>query len=336
MAKIVILGAGGFGISLAVMARSYGNEVTLWSPFQEEVDLLTYERENKKLLPGVVLEPDVGVSTDIAVAEGAQLLLFAVPSQAVRSTAQKVAPHVPEGAVLANVAKGLENGTQLRLTQVIESEIGGHQVVALSGPSHAEEVARGVPTTIVAACKVRANAEYVQTVLMNPNLRIYLNDDVVGVELGGALKNVIALAAGISDGLKLGDNAKAALMTRGLSEIARLGVAMGGRSETFAGLTGVGDLIVTCTSMHSRNRRCGLLIGQGMAATDALKQIGMTVEGYTATLVARELSLQAGVEMPIVEQMFQVLYNGLDCRQGIKNLMSRPRKHESEQVWFGE
>lgn len=334
MAHIVILGSGGFGVALAVTACSCGHQVSVWSPFAPEIETLRADREHKKLLPGIAIQPEIELGTDIAVAAKADLLLFAVPSHAIRQTAQRVAGHIAPHCTIASVAKGVEDESFLRLSQVIEQELPQNPVVVLSGPSHAEEVARGVPTSLVAASKSGQAAEYVQELLMGPNLRIYLNDDLVGVELGGALKNVIALAAGISDGMGLGDNTKAALMTRGLSEIARLGVKMGGRIDTFAGLTGVGDLIVTCTSMHSRNRRCGLLIGAGTPAEQAVQEIGMTVEGYRSTLVAYHLSQKMGVEMPITEQMYRVLYEGEDCKKAIANLMTRPKKDETEQVWF--
>ena len=234
---------------------------------------------------------------------------------------------------MVNVAKGLEDGSYKRLSQVLEEELPQQRIVALSGPSHAEEVGRGAPTTVTVASRERAAAEEVQDLLMNPTLRLYVSDDVIGVELGGALKNVIALAAGIADGLQLGDNAKAALMTRGITEIARLGVAMGARTETFAGLAGIGDLIVTCTSMHSRNRRAGILIGQGENAQEAVRQVG-TVEGYPCAKTAYELSRKLQVEMPIVEQAYGVLYQRKDPSQALRDLMSRPKRHESEVIWL--
>ncbi|MEG2597138.1 MAG: NAD(P)H-dependent glycerol-3-phosphate dehydrogenase, partial [Oscillospiraceae bacterium] len=236
--------------------------------------------------------------------------------------------------VVASVAKGLENGTHKRLSEVIEEEIPHHPIVILSGPSHAEEIARGVPTTIVAASKCRNSAEYIQDTLSNKTLRIYVSDDVIGVGLGGALKNIIAVCAGICDGLELGDNAKAALMTRGLAEIARLGVAMGADRETFSGLAGIGDLIVTCTSMHSRNRRTGILIGQGLSPDEAVERVGMTVEGCIATQSAHELAKEKGVSMPIVEQLYDVLYGHKDIKQVISNLMERPKRHENEKIWL--
>lgn len=333
MADIMILGSGGFGISLAVMAHHAGHSVTLWTPFEEEAGSLNRLRENPKLLKDVKLPEEIVVTTSQQAAASADLVIFAVPSFAVRSTARRFAGVIPSKTVVANVGKGLEETSLKRLSQVLAEEL-DNPIVALSGPSHAEEIARGVPTTIVAACAGRSSAEQVQDLLMNSTLRIYTNDDVVGVELGGALKNVIALCAGIADGLQLGDNSKAALMTRGITEIARLGVAMGAKTETFAGLSGIGDLIVTCTSMHSRNRRAGILIGQGIPAPQAVEQIGMTVEGYLCAKSAHELAQKARVDMPIIEQAYQVLYEGKSPQDGIRDLMERPKRHESEVIWL--
>ncbi len=334
MAKLFILGSGGFGTSLAVMARGCGHEVSLWSAFPEELEAIRRDGENKRLLPGVPVPEGILLTKDLAGAAQAELCITAVPSFAVRQTAKRLFGILPEGVPVVNVAKGLEDGTFKRLTQVLEEELPGNPAVALSGPSHAEEVARGCPTTVVAASRSRLAAEHAQDILMNPTLRIYVSDDVAGVELGGALKNVIALCAGVADGLQLGDNAKAALMTRGITEIARLGVFLGAKNETFAGLSGIGDLIVTCTSMHSRNRRAGILIGQGASAEEAIGRIGMTVEGYLCARTAYEMSRRAGVEMPIVTEAYHVLYEGKDPRQAIRDLMDRPRRHESEAIWL--
>ncbi len=333
MASISILGAGGFGISLAVMAQNEGHDVTLWTKFENEASLLREKRTNERLLPSVVIPDGVKITSDISETKDADLVIMAVPSFAVRETATRLKGIVPESTVVANVGKGLEDGSLKRLSQVIAEEI-PNPIVVISGPSHAEEVSRGVPTTVVAASANRKSAELVQDILMNSTLRIYTNDDIVGVELGGALKNVIALCAGIADGLGLGDNSKAALMTRGITEIARLGVAMGAKTETFAGLSGIGDLIVTCTSMHSRNRRAGILIGQGVSAQDAVKQIGMTVEGYMCAKSAYELAKRARVDMPIIEEAYNVLYCGKDPKDGLRDLMDRPKRHESEVIWL--
>ena len=334
MAKVLILGAGGFGTALAVMCEKQGHEVTLYSPFEEEIAVLSREREHKKLLPGVRIAETVRMTWRLPERVDAELVIVATPSFAVRGVCASVKEKLDSRAVVACVAKGFEPGSLKILSDVIEEELPQNPAVMLSGPSHAEEVGRGIPTTVVAASRSRAAAEYVQDTLMNPTLRIYVNDDVVGVELGGALKNVIALAAGAIDGLGLGDNPKAALMTRGITEIARLGVAMGARTETFAGLSGIGDLIVTCTSMHSRNHRAGILIGKGLTAEEAIKEVGMTVEGYTATKCAYELAQKTGVEMPIINEVYAVLYEGRSPDEAIRNLMTRPKRHESEAIWL--
>ena len=332
--QISILGAGGFGCALAIMCANNGHTVHLWTNSQPEVEALNRDREHKRLLPGVAIPPAVEITLDLSPISRAELILLAVPSFAIREVSHKAAAQAPAGIPVACVAKGFEPETYKLLADVIEEEMPRNPCVILSGPSHAEEVGRGVPTTIVAASRSRAAAEMVQDELMTPLFRIYVNDDVTGVELGGALKNVIALAAGISDGLKIGDNAKAALMTRGITEIARLGVAMGAKSETFAGLSGIGDLIVTCTSMHSRNRRAGIFIGEGLTAKEAIAQVGMTVEGYTATLCAWRLSQQYGVDMPIIRETYKVLYEDKDPKDAIKDLMNRPKRHESEVIWL--
>lgn len=334
MAKLFILGSGGFGTSLAVMGEGCGHQVSLWSAFPEELEAIRRDGENKKLLPGVPVPEEISLTDTLEGAAQAELCIMAVPSFAVRQSARRLAEFLPPQVPVVNVAKGMESGTFKRLTEVLQEELPQNPAVALSGPSHAEEVARGCPTTVVAASRSRSAAERAQDLLMNPTLRIYVSDDVAGVELGGALKNVIALCAGIADGLSLGDNAKAALMTRGITEIARLGLSLGAKNETFAGLSGVGDLIVTCTSAHSRNRRAGILIGQGVPAAEAVERIGMTVEGYHCAKTAYEMSRRAGVEMPIVAEAYQVLYEGKAPRQAIRDLMGRPRRHESEVIWL--
>ena len=338
MAKIAILGAGGFGTALAVMCQKNSHEVSLWSPFEEELTAIRRDGQNLRLLPKVKVPAQIALTSDLGCTAHADLVLLAVPSFAIRETAAKLAGHIPAGLPVATVAKGLESKTHKRLSQVIAEELPQNPVVVLSGPSHAEEVALDVPTTVVSASVDMAAAQQVQSILMNPTFRIYTNDDIVGVELGGATKNIIALAAGIADGLKLGDNTKAALMTRGITEIARLGVAMGARQETFAGLSGIGDLIVTCTSMHSRNRRAGIYIGQGNTAVQALQKVGMTVEGYLAAKAAYELKETVGVEMPIITETYLVLYKNKRPREAICDLMTRPRRHESEseEIWLDD
>ncbi len=331
--KIAVLGSGGWGTALALVLLENGHDVTLWSYTQEESAVLKEKGENP-LLKGVPLPESLKLTADLSCVRGSGAVVLATPSFAVRTTARAAAPLLDPGAVLVSVSKGIEKDTSLTLTEAIEQEVGdAHPIVALSGPSHAEEVGRRIPTVVVSASKDRSAAEQVQDLFMNERFRVYATDDVVGVELGAALKNVIALCAGISDGMGYGDNTKAALMTRGLTEIARLGVALGGRRETFAGLSGVGDLIVTCTSMHSRNRRCGILIGKGTPTEQAVKEIGAVVEGYYAAANARTLARKVGVEMPITEAAYQVLYEGKDPRRVIVDLMTRERKHELEDSW---
>ncbi len=332
MAVVTVLGAG-FGTALAVMADREGHTVRLWSPFEEEVASIRRCGEHRRLLPGVPVPPSIEVTTDMACAADAEVILMAVPSFAVAQTAEKLQDLIADGALIVNVCKGLEDTTFKRLTQVVSEKLPTARVVALTGPSHAEEVARSVPTSIVCASPDIGAAEQVQDLLMNASFRIYVTDDVVGAELGGALKNVIALAAGICDGLDMGDNTKAALMTRGLAEMARLGTALGARTETFAGLSGMGDLIVTCGSMHSRNRRAGMLIGQGKAPADAIKEVG-TVEGYFAAATAYRLAKSVGVDMPITEQCYRICYEGVAPSEALKTLMERPKRHETEALWL--
>ena len=329
--KIAVLGSGGWGTALALVLLENGHDVTLWSYTQAECDVLVQKGENP-MLKGVPLPEELRRTADLSCVKGCGAVVLATPSFAVRATARAAAPLLSPGAVLVSVSKGIEKDTSLTLTDAISQEVGeGHPIVALSGPSHAEEVGRHVPTAVVSASKDRAAAELVQDLFMNGRFRVYASDDVVGVELGAALKNVIALCAGVCDGMGFGDNTKAALMTRGLTEIARLGVALGGRRETFAGLAGVGDLIVTCTSMHSRNRRCGILIGQGMPVEQAVEEIGAVVEGYYAAQTARTLAEKAGVEMPITEAAYQVLYHGKDVRSVVGELMGRRKRDELEE-----
>ena len=332
MAKVVVLGAGGWGCALAV-ALCTEHQVTVWSPFEEEVRSLCQDRANEKLLPGVVIPDSVEFTSSLECVRGCDLVLMVVPSVAVRETARKLADHLTPGTVVADAAKGIELSTCKLLCECIEEELPSCRSAVLSGPSHAEEVARGVPTTVVAAARDPETALFVQDVVMSDTLRVYTNDDMVGVQLAGALKNIIAVAAGILAGLGMGDNAMAALITRGLSEIARLGRSLGAKESTFAGLAGVGDLMVTCMSRHSRNRRFGMALGRGLTAEEALKEVGMTVEGYHAVRAARQLAEKQGVEMPITEQLYWVLYEGGDVREAAARLMTRPKKHEGEDVF---
>ncbi len=332
--KITVLGSGGWGTALSLLLLDNGNDVTLWSFLEKEAEVLRTTRENP-MLKGVVLPEALKITTSMDVLADSELVVMATPSFAVRETARKAAPLLRQDAVVVSVAKGIEKDTALCLTQIIEEELKGKgRVVALSGPSHAEEVGRRVPTGCVAASTDMAAAELVQDVFMSPRFRVYTNSDVLGVELGAALKNVLALCCGVSDGMGLGDNTKALLMTRGMTEMARLGVALGGRKETFAGLSGMGDLIVTCTSMHSRNRRCGILVGQGKSVEEAMKEVGATVEGYYAALSAHQLAEKAGVEMPICECAYRVLYEGHSVQEVVGALMSRNKKREVDESWI--
>ena len=333
MADFTILGMGGFGLSLAVMLNNFGHNVTVWSAFEQEVEDIRRDGENKQKLPGVRISDEIRLTNDISLVNGADIVIFGIPTRKLREVAQKAAPHMSVNTVAVNTGKGLEDDTLKRMSEVLEEELPANQpIVVLSGPSHAEEVALGMPTTVVAASKDSKYSDYVQSVMSNNMFRIYINNDLVGCELGGSLKNVIALCAGICDGMGFGDNTKAALMTRGITEIARLGVALGGKTDTFAGLTGIGDLIVTCTSMHSRNRRAGILIGQGVAPQEAVDKVG-TVEGYICTKAAYNLARKVGIDMPITEQCYRVLFEGLSAKAAVNNLMGRPKRHEAETVW---
>lgn len=333
--KTAVIGSGGWGTALALLLLENGHNVTLWSYSEAENEVLRTTGENPKL-KGVPLPAELQYSTDLACAAGCDIVVLATPSFAIRSTAHQVREHLTPGTVLVSVSKGIEKGTSKRLDEVIEEETeSAFPVVALCGPSHAEEVGRGVPTGVVSASKSEEAAKKVQDAFMSPRFRVYTSCDPVGVELAAALKNVIALCAGVCDGLGYGDNTKAMLMTRGLTETARLGVALGGHKDTFAGLAGVGDLIVTCCSMHSRNRRCGILIGQGVPVEDAVKQIDGVVEGYFAAANAKELADKTGVEMPITQAAYEVLYEGRDVRTVVTELMTREKRNEIEDAGWG-
>ncbi len=334
--KIFVLGSGGWGSALAILLHNNGHCVTMWTFFKEECERLQKERANEKLLPGVKIPEGIEITNDMAGAAAADLVVMAVPSFAVASTAESLAAVLPEGVPVINVGKGLDaKHGYCRFSETIDRAMGGkNPIVALTGPTHAEEVSRGIPTAIVAASASRQAAELTQDVFMSDVFRVYTSPDIIGAELGGAFKNIIALGAGISDGLGLGDNSKAAFMTRGLTEIARLGVTLGARQDTFAGLSGVGDLIVTCCSMHSRNRRAGILIGKGKNVQEAMDEVGAVVEGYYATEAGYMLAQKMGVSMPIVEAMYHVLYEGGSAKEAISVLMGRAKTHESEEVWL--
>ena len=332
--RITVLGSGGWGTALALLLLENGNDVTLWSHTRAHSDRLRQTRENPRL-PGVALPEGLKLTADMEEAAGSALVVMAAPSFAVKETARLAAPFLSRDAVVVSAAKGIERDTALSMTQVIERELGGKcRTAALSGPSHAEEVGRGIPTGCVAAAGDLETAQLVQDVFMSPRFRVYTNEDLVGVELGGALKNVLALCCGVSDGMGLGDNTKALLMTRGMTEMARLGVAMGGRKETFAGLSGMGDLIVTCTSMHSRNRRCGILIGQGRTPQEAMEEVGAVVEGYFAALSAHQLAEKVGVDMPICACAYHVLYGDQPLRSAVERLMRRSKRREVDESWI--
>lgn len=331
MTQIAVYGAGSWGTALAVLMAKAGNTVALIGRNDEEIRLMKERRENLRYLPGVVLPQPLEPTTDLEQLK-AELVILSVPSHGVRGAAQLIRPYLLPKTILVNTAKGLEEGTQERLSQVLKEELPGHPIVVLSGPSHAEEVGRDMPTTVVVSSYDQEAAEKVQELMMTPKFRVYTNPDLIGVELGGALKNIIALCTGISVGLGFGDNTQAALMTRGLAEIARLGVAMGGNPLTFAGLSGVGDLIVTCTSQHSRNRRAGVALGQGKPLEHVLQEVGMVVEGVRTTKVAYELSRERKISMPITEEAYRVLFEGFDPKVAVSNLMMRGKRHELEEV----
>ena len=328
MAKVTILGGGTWGIALAVLLHNNGHEVTVWSAVEKEIQMLK-ELHEHKMLPGVKLPKELIYTLDEKQAlTDKDIVVMAVASSYTRKTAHSLAPLVKPGQIIVNVAKGIEEATLMTLTQVIEDEIPAADVAVLSGPSHAEEVGRGLPTTVVVGAKSQATAEFVQSIFMSPVFRVYTSPDVLGIELGSSLKNVVALAAGIADGLGYGDNAKAALITRGIKEISRLGTAMGGRAETFSGLTGIGDLIVTCASMHSRNRRAGILIGQGKTYQEAMEEVQQVVEGVYSAKAAMKLAEKYQVQLPIIEQVNKVLFEGKSAADGVKELMLRDKKSE--------
>ena len=333
MALTGVIGAGSWGTALALLLHHNGHRVTLWSALADEVTLLQTKRENPDKLPGVKLPEDMKVTADLREAvSGQDMLVLAVPSPFVRSTAHQMRELVSAGQIIVNVAKGIEEATLMTLSQVIEAEIPQADVAVMSGPSHAEEVGKGLPTTIVAGAKSRKTAEYVQSLFMSEVFRVYTSPDVTGIELGSALKNVVALAAGIADGLGYGDNTKAALITRGIAEIARLGTAMGGKVETFAGLSGIGDLIVTCASMHSRNRRAGVLIGKGYSYEAAMQEVKMVVEGVYSAKAALGLAAKYDVTLPIIEQVNEVLFHGKKADEAVRDLMLRDKKIENSDI----
>ncbi len=330
MADITVLGSGGFGLALAVMCQSMGHNVTVWSKFHEEIEEIRTTGELAGKLPGVKIPKEIVLTEDMECVRDKDVVLVGIPTKFVRSVAEEAAPYLTEKTVIVNTSKGLEGGTYKRMSEVLKETCPHNPIVVLTGPSHAEELARGIPTTVALASENVRHAEYIQDIFTTKTLRLYVNTDVIGCEVGGAMKNIIALAAGISDGLGYGDNTKAALMTRGIHEISALGKAMGASLGTFSGLTGIGDLIVTCTSMHSRNRRAGILIGQGVSAEEAVRQVG-TVEGYYCCEVAHGLAKELGVSMPITDELYHLLFECGSAKQSLKKLMDRPNRHECEE-----
>lgn len=329
MANVGVLGAGSWGTALCVLLHENGHQVTVWSVDKAEVEMLREKREHETKLPGVRIPQDILITNDMEEAiKGKDFLVLAVPSPYTRATAKKMRPYVAEGQIIVDVAKGIEETTLMTLSRQIEEEIPQADVAVLSGPSHAEEVGRKLPTTCVIGAHSRKTAEYLQSQFISRIFRVYTSPDMLGIELGGSLKNVIALAAGIADGLGYGDNTKAALITRGIAEIARLGIKMGGKLETFTGLTGIGDLIVTCASVHSRNRKAGYLMGRGKSMEEAMKEVKMVVEGVYSAKAAAKLAKKYDVSMPIVEQVNAVLFEGKNPAEAVDELMLRQLKTE--------
>ena len=333
MARIGILGAGSWGTALAILLHDNGHDVTVWSIHEKEVEMLNTTRRHESKLPGIEIPEGILFTTDMKeTMSDKDVCVLAVPSPFIRSTCQKMKAYVRAGQIIVNVAKGIEESTLYTLTDIIEEEMPYADACVLSGPSHAEEVSRRLPTTCVVSARTRNTAEYLQSVFVSPVFRVYISPDMLGIELGGALKNVIALAAGTADGLGYGDNTKAALITRGIAEIARLGIKMGGKPETFYGLTGIGDLIVTCASVHSRNRKAGYLMGKGYTMQEAMDEVQMVVEGVYSAKAALTLAQKYQVEMPIVEQVNKVLFENKNAEEAVKELMIRDKKMESDSV----
>lgn len=329
--KISVIGAGSMGTAVSILLANNGHSIKMWSLFKEEVDMINNLREQTEKLPGAKVPDSVFCTSDLEeVLSWSDILIYVIPSQTIRENARNMASFIKGGKVIGCFSKGLEKGTGFRMSQVIGQELSEASIVAMSGPCHAEELSKGIPTAYVAASENKQSAALIQDLFMSNKFRVYTNPDIIGVELGGAVKNIIALCAGISDGLGFGDNTKAALMTRGIAEISRLGVALGARIQTFSGLAGIGDLIVTCTSMHSRNRRAGILIGKGRSVEEALAEVKMVVEGVYTTEPVYRLSKELDVKMPITTEAYEILFNGKDAREAVVDLMSRDKTHELE------
>lgn len=331
--KIGVLGGGSWGTALAILLTKKGLSVDMWLRNREQVEDIIHHGENRKYLPNIKIPENLSIMSDVErTIYKKDIILFAVPTHGVRETLVDYKEFFKEEQIIVNVAKGIENNTLMRISEIVGEILPKNRYVVLSGPSHAEEVAVDIPTTVVSASADKQAAKYIQDIFMTPKFRVYTNPDIIGVELGGSLKNIIALGAGISDGLGYGDNTKAALMTRGIFEMARLGEKLGANPTTFSGLSGIGDLIVTCTSMHSRNRRAGILIGEGLDLDEAVEKIGMVVEGIRTTNSAYKLAERHGVDMPITREIYNVLYRGTDVKDSVPNLMERDKKHEIENI----
>lgn len=327
--KIAVIGAGSFGTSLAMLLVGKGHDVSIWGRKKSQMALMRDTLENPHYLPGIRLPKELNIVDDMAEAlKDADIVLFSVPAQQFRAVLEDAKAYMKGNEIIVNVAKGIEKGTLLRLSEVAKEVIPEAKYVTLSGPSHAEEVAKSLPTTVAVAAEDEELAKFIQNVFNTDRFRVYTNDDIAGVELGGSLKNIIALGAGISDGMGFGDNAKAAMMTRGITEMSRLGIAMGAKPETFSGLTGLGDLIVTCTSMHSRNRRCGIMIGQGKTVQQAKDEIGMVVEGLSTAEAAGALAKKYDIEMPITECICLMIEGKISAIEAVEILMGRKTKNE--------
>ena len=329
MGKIGVIGAGSWGTALSVVLANNGNEVLIWSIVEAEIEMLKEKHEHVDKLPGVKLSDSIDFTTDIEkTVKESEILVLAVPSVFTRSTAKLMAPFVKDNQIIVCVAKGIEEDTLMPISDVVEQEIPNADVAIMCGPSHAEEVGIGLPTTVVAGAKTKKTAETIQDLFMNNVFRVYTSPDILGMELGGSLKNVIALAAGMADGLGYGDNTKAALITRGIAEVSRLALAMGAKTETLAGLTGIGDLIVTCESKHSRNRKAGMLMGQGYTMEEATAEVKMVVEGIYSAKAALALAKKYNVEIPIIEEVNRVLFENVTAKDAVSELMAREKRAE--------
>lgn len=337
MKRVSLLGAGSWGTALAIVLANNGHDVTLWSALEAEIAMLQTHREHMERLPGVKLPDSIKVTSDLEMAcSDPDIIVFSVASPYVRSTAERCASFIKDGQLIVNVGKGIEENSLMTLSEILQEELPKAEITVLSGPSHAEEVSKGIPTTVVVGARKKRTAEFIQNVFMNKVFRVYISPDIISIELGGALKNVIALAAGMVDGLGFGDNTKAALMTRGIAEITRLGVAMGGKKETLCGLSGIGDLIVTCTSNHSRNHNAGYLMGKGYSMEAAMEEVKQVVEGVYSAKAALKLARKYQVSMPIIEAMNQVLFEGKSAEDATSELLTRDRVAEYPELEWSE